>query len=278
MLAAVDLGGTNTDLLLAEPDGTVSRSVVLPGVAVSTVEGLAGALEAAGAPLASLSAVGITGGRHRALPTGFEGVPLRHIDELRAIGRGGLVAAGVDSALVMSMGTGTALVAAGPEGLRHLGGTAVGGGTVVGLARLLLGTTDPKHIGELAAAGDRRAVDLSVGDIVGGPVGIVPAEMTASHFGRVAQSSHDGVASPEDIAAGIMELVGQVLGRLGLMAARSQGLDTLVLTGHVADWPCIHAAVNRVAFTFGGSIIVPPDPGFATARGVLAALLSQGMT
>jgi type II pantothenate kinase len=273
MLAAIDLGGTNTDLLLAEPDGTVIKPMMLPSPAIDSAERLEAALAEIGVSVSALTAIGLTGGRHRVFPGVIGAIPLRHVDELRAIGRGGLVAAGVDRALVMSMGTGTALVAAGPEGLRHLGGTAIGGGTIVGLARLLLGTSDPYRIGDLASRGDPRTVDLSVGDIVGGPVGVVPAEMTASHFGRVAQSSHSGVVSPENIAAGLMELVGQALGRIGLMAARAQGLETVVLTGHVADWPGIHAAIERVAYTFGGSIIVPINPGFATARGVLSALI-----
>lgn len=275
-LAAIDLGGTNTDIVIAEPDGSIAAMALLPWTPITDADDLARVIRSAGAEPESLSAVAVTGGRHRSLPGALGETPIVHVDELRAIGSGGLLAAGVTRALVMSMGTGTAFVAAGPDGFAHLGGTAVGGGTVLGLGRLLLGTIDPLRIGALAAAGDARKVDLSVGDIAGGPVGVVPAHMTASHFGRVGRPAHEGVdVRPEDVAAGLMELVGQVLGRLGLIAARAQGLDTVVLTGHAVEWPGIRQAVQSVAGAFGGRIVVPPDPGFATVRGALAVLLDR---
>lgn len=274
-LAAVDLGGTNTDVLLADADGRIVRSAVLPWVRVSSIPDLRRVLERAGAAVDALTAVAITGGRHRELPDAVGPAQLVHVNELQAIGRGGLAAAGVERALILSMGTGTAFVSAGPEGMMHLGGTAVGGGTVLGLARLTLGTTDPVRIGALAAQGDPRNVDLTVGDIIGGSVGVVPAEMTAAHFGKVGRPAPDGaLPSPEDIAAGLLELVGQALGRMGLLAARSQHHDTVVLTGHLVEWAGISAAVRRVAGAFGGHVLIPPDPGFATARGALLALLN----
>jgi type II pantothenate kinase len=276
LLAAVDLGGTNVDVLVAEPDGTILHGSVHTWATVNSLADLARVLGAAGAAPERLSAVAVTGGRHRELPDTIAGAPLLHVNELQAIGRGGLLAAGVDRALIMSMGTGTAFVSAGPEGFAHLGGTAVGGGTVLGLARLTLGTTDPRRIGELAAAGNRHSVDLSVGDIIGGGVGMVPAEMTASHFGKVGRPAAEAApADPADVAAGLLELVGQALGRMGGLAARAQDHDRIVLTGHLIEWPGIVAAVRRVTGLFGGNVIVPSDPGFATARGALAALLDE---
>jgi type II pantothenate kinase len=268
--AAVDLGGTNTDVLLGAADGTLLRSLMLPWRDVRSTAELSLLLAEIGARPAALAAVAVTGGRHRDLPPLLDGTPVLPVSEPEAIGRGGLLAAGLERALVMSMGTGTAMVAAGPDGYRHLGGTAVGGGTVLGLGRLLCGTADPARIGALAAAGNPRAVDLTVGDIVGGPVGVVPAEMTAAHFGKVARpEGGEHPVRPEDVAAGLLEMVGQVLGRLGLLAARAERVDALVLTGRLAAWPGIHRAVLRVAGTFGGRVIVPPEPGLATARGAL---------
>ena len=52
---------------------------------------------------------------------------------MRAIGRGGLALAHLESALVTSAGSGTACVAATMAGSHHVTGTGVGGGTLVGL-------------------------------------------------------------------------------------------------------------------------------------------------
>lgn len=274
MLAAVDLGGTNTDVLLARPDGEIVGRATLPWATVADTADLAGVLLAAGADPEAVTAVAVTGGRHRSLPENFGPTRIVKVEELIAISRGALAAAGRQHGLIMSLGTGTAMIAATPEGLRHMGGMAVGGGTILGLARLLLGTTDHTALGALAAAGDPRAVDLSVGDIVGGPVGMIPAEMAAAHFGRVARPDAPP-PRPEDVAAGLMELVGQTLGRLGLMAARTAGMDTVILTGHLIEWPGIRAAVGRMSRAFGGDVIIPPDPGFATALGALSVLVQR---
>ena len=61
-------------------------------------------------------------------------VPVRHADEFSAIASGALALSGLPRALVASVGTGTAFVLA-EHGApaRHLGGSGVGGGTLLGL-------------------------------------------------------------------------------------------------------------------------------------------------
>ncbi|MCC6166844.1 MAG: hypothetical protein IT329_06405 [Caldilineaceae bacterium] len=86
----------------------------------------------------------------------------------------------------MSAGSGTAMVAADGASFRHVTGTGVGGGTLLGLGRLLLETTRPQEIDRLAAQGDAAAVDLGLQDVVTGPIGSLPSDATAVNFGRVA--------------------------------------------------------------------------------------------
>ena len=64
--------------------------------------------------------------------------------------------------IVVSMGTGTSLVQCDKEGIRHIGGIGIGGGTLQGLARVMLKTDDIKQISLLAAEGDifkRKRID-----------------------------------------------------------------------------------------------------------------------
>lgn len=65
------------------------------------------------------------------------GLPTSIVDEFKAIGLGGLALSGKNEGLVVSMGTGTAFVRAGAKGIFHIGGSGVGGGTVVGLGSKL---------------------------------------------------------------------------------------------------------------------------------------------
>ena len=60
------------------------------------------------------------------------GIPTEQVEEFTAVGVGGLALSGVEKAVVVSMGTGTAFVWAQRGGeVRHLCGSGVGGGTLL---------------------------------------------------------------------------------------------------------------------------------------------------
>jgi len=272
--AAVDFGGTNVDVLVCR-DGAFVRRFVHAGRPLSP-NYLRELLRGSGVVSPrELRLLAVTGGRYRTLPDALDGTPIYKIEELRAIGRGGRTAAGLDEALVVSLGTGTAIVGARGRQLRHLGGSGVGGGTLLGLSRLLLGTTEAAVIDTLAERGDPTRVDLTVGDIVGGPVGVIPASATASHFGKASGVVAGAwVGSPEQagrehVAAALMNLVGQTTMRIALLAATAHGYDAVVLLGHLLDLPSFQRAAGLVGSLFGGRAIVPPHPGFAIALGAL---------
>ena len=274
-VAAVDFGGTNFDVLVAR-DGVVTRQFYPAGrpMDAETVRGLL--LRSGVADPRALRWIAVTGGRHQFLPDELDGTPLIKVGELQAIGRGGLLASGLDEALIVSLGTGTAMVGARGSRVVHLGGSGVGGGTLLGLSRLLLGTTDTAVIDALAHQGDPERIDLTVGDIVGGPVGMVPASATASHFGKASGIvagpwiGHEAQAGREHVAAALMNLVGQATVRLALLAAGANGFDAMVLMGHLADLDGIRRAAGMIGALFGGTIIIPPHPGFGIALGALA--------
>ncbi|HLZ72837.1 MAG TPA: Fumble domain-containing protein [Dehalococcoidia bacterium] len=274
-VAAIDFGGTNFDVLLLR-DGELTRRFFPAGRPMDAKAVCALLAKSGVADLRELNWIAVTGGRHQFLPDAINGTPLVKVGELQAIGRGGLLASGLDQALVVSLGTGTAMVGARGEQVRHLGGTGVGGGTLLGLSRLLLGTADAATIDELARQGDPERIDLTVGDIVGGPVGMIPANATASHFGKASGIvagpwvGDEVQAGREHVAAALMNMVGQATVRLALLAANANGYPSLVLIGHLADLDGIRKAAGMIGALFGGEIMVPANPGFAIALGALA--------
>jgi len=169
--------------------------------------------------------------------------------------------------LVVSAGSGTAVVAVRGERCTHVTGTGVGGGTLLGLGRLLLHTTDPGEIDALARRGDPNGADLSLGDVVSGPIGQLPADATAVNFGRLAH--RDLVVSREDLAAALVALVGQVIGTVAVNAARAQQIERIVVTGHLIDMSSVRAALEQVGDIYGMPITLPPNAGCGTALGAL---------
>ena len=73
--------------------------------------------------------------------------------------------------LLVNMGSGVSVVRVdGEDHFARVGGTACGGATFLGLARALTGLRDFHEMLSLAAQGDNRNVDKTVGDIYGSGV------------------------------------------------------------------------------------------------------------
>jgi type II pantothenate kinase len=262
---AIDFGASNTDVVASAGDAL--RRWTIAGNGAPDEPHLLAALAAGGADSESVASLAVTGGNRRALPPSLAGRPLVPVDEVSAIGRGGLALAGLDAALVVSAGSGTAVVAASGGACRHVTGTGVGGGTLLGLGRLLLGSAEPGELDALALAGNPNAVNLTIGEVIGGPIGRLPADTTAVNFGRAARRVVD--ARREDLAAALVNMVGQVIAVIAINAARSERLDPIVVVGHLADMASVRATLAQVGEFYGARIVIPEGGGYATALGAL---------
>lgn len=267
--AAIDFGISNTDAV-ALVDGEWRRWTQ-SYIGEPDAETVAALLQRGGVSLDDLPVLAVTGGRHRLLPAQIGATRLVGVSELQAIGRGGQAASGMTNRrkriLVVSAGSGTAVVAAQGNRYRHITGTAVGGGTMLGLGRLLLQTVDPVEIDTLAGQGDANTVDLSLADVVTGPIGSLPATATAVNFGRLARMEVD--ASRADLAAALVTLVGQVIGLLSIAAAKALRCDQIVVIGHMTDMASTRRVLNLVGQYYSTPISLPEHGGYFTAIGAL---------
>lgn len=277
--AAIDFGGTVTDLVLrraGQDDVLLALPTAVPEPAVAQ-DLIARLLTTAGeTPDSQIGVIAVTGGRSWQLPDHLGAARVVKVDEQTATAVGGLLEEAPTPAIVVSLGTGTGIVLADPPAApQRLVGSGIGGGTLLGLAKLLLGTTDVVRIGELARQGDVTRCDLTVGDILGGGVGPVPAEATAAHFARVAREG-SVVPRPEDIAATLLNLIGQAVLRLAFEAARFHQARSIVLVGHVLDVPGFRDAIERIPLLDRSYVRIVSEPGFAVARGALETALRFG--
>lgn len=234
-------------------------------------------LAAGGVDLDHLEGLAVTGGRHKVLPERLGACRLVAVGEIAAIGRGGQAlaeamgaAAHAEPLLVVSAGSGTAVALARADDYRHVTGSGVGGGTLLGLSRLILGTVDPAEIDALALAGDPNGADLALSDVISGPIGSLPPDATAVNFGRVGRSP--APVRREDLAAALVTLVGQVIGVTAINAGRAQQTERLIVTGHLLDMLSFRRALERTGEFYGTHFLLPAHPGYATAVGALRHL------
>jgi type II pantothenate kinase len=113
----------------------------------------------------------------------------------------------------------------------RVGGTALGGGTLAGLASVLVGTADFDAITRLAREGDRRRVDLLVGDIYPNGACPLPAQLNAASFAKLARSPDGPARDPRDLAHAIAGLVGENVALICGGLAAAAGVRRIVYGG-----------------------------------------------
>lgn len=262
----IDSGLSNLDVVLLDQQQIAGRwSQPSPGPA--SLHTLEQALEMAGVTPDQLSGLAITGGRHQQLPEQYRGRGLRKVGEIEAVARGGLAAAGLEQGVVVSVGSGTSVVAAGPGRAQHLTGTALGGGSLRGLGQLLLGTSNAREIDALAQQGDRYQVDLSLAEALGGDLGGLSARGTAVNFGRVVQQTQP--PQPADLAAALVGLVAQEVAIITVGALRAGSPGPVTVVGRTVELASFAEKLDFAWHYFGVNPlpVIPAFPGSAVALG-----------
>jgi type II pantothenate kinase len=266
-LIAIDIGMTNIDLVVEDVQGL--RMHMLVNQYEKAEDQVRGALEVVEADLSPGMILGVSGGRYRDLPDELDGFRIQKVDEMQALGLGGLALADAESGLVVSAGTGTAMVAARGEWVSHVTGSAVGGGTLLGLSKLILGTVDVVEVNRLALSGDAAAVDVMLNEAVGGEIGRLPGDANAVNLGKLVR---DVDFTREDLAAGLVRLAAQVIAVIAINAADAEELDEIVMIGHLMDLESVQREVRLVGEFYDRDFTIPENPGFGTAMGVLEVL------
>ena len=190
------------------------------------------------------------------------GLPTSKSQEFIADGLGARFESKLDHTIVVSMGTGTSFVKCDGDDMRHIGGIGVGGGTLAGLARIMLNTSDIKTVATLAQQGVVRNIDLTIGDISPQPLPGLPMDTTASNFAR-AQSD----ASKEDIAAGIIKMVLQSIGSAAWLASLGSDIHDFVLIGNLSLLPQCKEVFPALEKLYDIRFHIPKYSQYCTAIG-----------
>jgi len=184
------------------------------------------------------------------------------IPEIDAIGFGGSALANYTDCVVVSIGTGTAIVHFSENSARHVGGTGLGGGTIKGLSSILCGLDDPLQIEAQALKGNPSKINLTISDLGYEGLSFLGSDMTASNFADIKSKKTD------DMAAGILRLVGETVGIIASMCAREfKCQDRIVIVGKVAHSQFIRHTIDLVGKLYQTQFTFPENPGYATVFG-----------
>lgn len=212
--------------------------------------------------LADVEQVMLTGVGSAYINEPIYGIPTQKVDEFIADGLGARFESGLSKAIVVSMGTGTSFVQCDGDDIRHIGGLGIGGGTLQGLARVMLNTRDHKQIQSLAMQGNIRNINLLIGDISTHPLPGLPMDATASLFSK---AQYD--APKEDLALGIIVMVLQAIGSAAILSALNTGIKDFVLIGNLTLLPQCKEIYPLLEKLYGVHFHIPKYAEFCTAIG-----------
>lgn len=265
VILGVDVGGSTTKIVAFKKE-VIGMLQVRAGDQLTSLYGAIGnLLHQYNLKLEDIKKIVLTGVGASLIHEDIYGIPTCKVNEFAAIGKGGLLLAEETDALVVSMGTGTAFVYAKGDEIEHIGGSGVGGGTLIGLSQELLGETDYEAILAYAATGDLSHVDLSVQDISTADISTLPKNVTASNFGRIKSTATKG-----DLALGLINMIFQTAGVMAAFTAKARGFKKVIVTGSLTTIPFGKEVFDGVSALHGIPFIVPENATFATALGAAA--------
>ena len=172
--------------------------------------------------------------------------------------------------LMVSLGTGTSAMRVEGSLVTRVGGTALGGGTLLGLGAALTGVGDFDRLVALAADGDRRRVDLLVSDIYRAGELPLPGDLTAASFGKLADRARGDPPAARDLAHAVIGLVGENVALICGALASAAGVGRIVFGGTTLRGnPALVAILRALCTGMGFEVIFLREGEFAGALGAL---------
>ena len=265
----IDIGGSTTKIVgfKKNQNELIEPLFVRATDAITSVYGAFGKFTMQnGLELSDIDKVLMTGVGASFIDRPIYGLNCRKVSEFESVGLGGLYLSGLDEAIIVSMGTGTALIHAKKVGdvteTKYLGGTGVGGGTLLGLSRRMIGVDTVEHLEQMCEMGNLDNVDLRIKDISRDDSFQINGDITASNFGKLSD-----MADKNDVALGIANMVAETIAMLAVFAARSFNVKTVVLTGNLTTLRPIATVFEGLEENFGIKFIIPENAQFATVIG-----------
>jgi type II pantothenate kinase len=263
MIIGIDIGGSTTKIVGIYKDQLLNPLSVEAKDPITSASGALGKfLSENNLAVGDVKLIRMTGVGASFLKDNLFGIPITKISEFIALGHGGLYLSGLKKAIIVSMGTGTAIIKAHGNCISHLGGTGVGGGTIIGLSKAMLNLTDFDNIIQLAAEGDLSQIDLSIADITKGEIGNLPPTLTASNFGKMSDK-----ATRNDLLKGILNLVFQTIGMMAVLAAKKESDSDIIMSGNLVKVPQALKTFNELSKLYGVNFHTPAHAIYCTAIG-----------
>ena len=197
----------------------------------------------------------------------FEEIEIIKIDEFNAIAYGGIVLSKLEKGNIVSIGTGTTIVYSDLEKVERIGGTGLGGGTLVGLGSAILSNvecgdkevTNFKTLIDMAKNGDKSNVDLMIGDISKNNIGNMTSDITAANFAAIQKK-----ANKNDYIAALLNMI---LENIMLIIKSINNKQPSVFIGTMVADNYVKDCIKKIAEYTKNEVVFVEDAEYAIVIG-----------
>lgn len=263
-IIAIDIGTTTTKIIEYEDNKILNKEIYPTGNPENILDEF---IEKNEIIARDIKCIVTTGIGEKILTTNRWNISMKTVAEFIAIAEGGIYLSNKKEALVVSVGTGTALIKVDEDSIEHLGGTGVGAGTLINLCELITGISNFEEIVEYAKKGDLKNIDLRIGDITNEEIPTLPKDLTLSNFGNLNKNT-----KKEDLVLGIINMVFEVIGMMAAFSLKNDTIKDAILIGNIVKIPRVKEIIKKIEKTQGITFTIPENPEFAVALGAIKVI------
>ena len=210
-ILAIDIGSSNTKMLIMKIENDNSDIVKLDIFDTVSFDALENKIDNILIDLkidkSLIEKVLLTGTGSSYFDDKFLNINIMKVDEFKCIAYGGILLSKKEEAVVVNLGTGTTMVYSDLDSIEYLGGTGLGGGTLIGLAKRFNNKISIDEIFNKIENGNSHNVDLLISDISKYAISNLDMNITVSNFAATNKQATDN-----DILAGFLKMITENIG------------------------------------------------------------------
>jgi len=218
-----------------------------------------------------ISKIILTGIRQKEIEGNIKGIKTFKVDEFEAVGIGATKSAKLEDALIISIGTGTAFIRANKGIYTHIGGTGVGGGTLINLCKRFAGLKSFNEISEKIKNADISKVDLRLKDIQKDAINsLLPTDITISNFGKLEKDANDN-----DVILGILNMIVETIGMMGIFATQNTKNKNIIVIGCITELAYVKKVLDVLNKLQNVNFIIPENSEWTVAIGAILQVANK---
>lgn len=262
-IIGVDLGTSATKIVECDNNGNLVNKMVLEEK--SFYKAIDDFINTYNINISTIDKIVLTGvGSSKINEKSIKDIDIIKVDEFISTATGGLELSKKESAIIANIGTGTSFVHASKNDIKHLGGTGLGGGTLIGLCNRLIDTNSFDEINNLSCKGDLSHVDLTIQDITTDEIKTLPKDITASNFAKLSKNTNNS-----DIALGIINLIFESIGMMAVFVSRNDKIKDIVVVGGLTKIQHIRIVFKKIEKICDAKFLIPENAEYATVIGAV---------